>query len=120
MQSGQRHFFKRGRNHMPPDRKDLAGGFNGLFEIARYFKHRQNKKIAEAVSGEIAGLFLKPELKQVAHHRLRVGKRHQTVADIARRRHIELAPQASNSIYETSHGFYDEGQSYAIGAEASF
>ncbi|OFZ30507.1 MAG: hypothetical protein A2622_08895 [Bdellovibrionales bacterium RIFCSPHIGHO2_01_FULL_40_29] len=26
----------------------------------------------------------------------------------------------TNSIYETSHGFYDEGQSYAIGAEASF
>src|SRR3989338_2369247 len=92
MLSDQGYFFEGGRYHAAANREDLARFLDGLFKIAGDFKHRQNKKVAEVVSFELAG-FLKTKLKKLAHHRLRIGQGNEAISDIAGRRHIELAPQ---------------------------
>src|SRR3989338_5260164 len=85
------------------DREHFAGGSHGLLEIPRDLCHRRNEEVPEAVAlqGRVLG---ETVLKEPLHERFGIGQRHQAVADIAGRDHVELLAQAPRAAAVVRHG----------------
>ncbi len=98
------------RNVRGGGRKDTARDFqnfrrtaHGIGKIARNIGKRGQKEISEAVALEPAS-GLEAILKEPGKQRAVVGKGHHAIADIAGRKHIELAPQPPGTASVVGHG----------------
>ncbi len=66
---------------------------DGGVERADHLGQRGQEDVAEGVACELSAIEAVPE--EPVHERLVLGQRDQAVADVARRRHREVAPQAA-------------------------
>ena len=88
----EHHIRRRGRIDGSRDAKDLRGDFDGFMEVAGDASQRGQEQIAEAVSLEAASA-LKAVLEEPGHQGLVFRKCHHAVADVTRRKDLEIATQ---------------------------
>ena len=84
----------RGRRHDAAlDGEHATDLGDGGVERADDLRQRGQEDVAEGVAGQLAAIEAVPE--EPVHQRLVLGQRDQAVADVARRRHRQVAPQAA-------------------------
>jgi hypothetical protein len=82
---------RRGEN-APANRQHFARELDRFLKVARDRGERRQKEVSEAVPLQAASAG-ETELKQAGEKTGVLGERHHAVADIARRQHLEIAPQ---------------------------
>ena len=87
----QRGGMRRGRNHGPLHGQHVADLGDRGIERADDLGERRQKEVAEVVAGQLAAV--EAVLEQAPHQRLVLGEGDEAVANIARGRHLEVAPQ---------------------------
>ena len=87
----QLHVRRGHRQHPAGDGQHLAHTLHGPVKAGHDAVQGRQKQVAEALACKAP--IGKAVIEQLLHGRLRIGKRHNTVADIARRKHSEVLPE---------------------------
>ncbi len=92
--SAEPHVDERRRVDLAPHRQDRLGGHDRLVKIAGDAGQGGQEEVAEGMADQAAAV-REAVLEEARQQVLVVGQRDDAVADVARRQHAELAPQAS-------------------------
>ena len=101
------HGVERRRQDGPPHGQHLARDADRVEEVARDLGEGGEEEVPEAVARELP-VAREPELEELRHQRLDLRQRDETVADVARRQHLELVAQPSRAAPVVGHG--DDGR----------
>ena len=83
------------RDDTPADGEHAGRLRDRAVEAAEQVRHPGEEQVAEAVPGELAGR--EPVLEELADQRLVLGQRGQAAPQVARSRHVEVAPQPAGA-----------------------
>ena len=112
----QMYVLIRDRQHAARDGQNVSHAVYRFVKRTGNAVHGSQKQIAEALPGKAA--LGKAVVEQLLHGRLGIGKRHDAVADIARRQHAEILPQHAGAAAVVCDG-HNGGNVLRIGLQAA-
>lgn len=112
----QTHVLIGHRENTARNGQDVPHAVDRFVEGAGNAVHGRQKQVAEALACKAP--IGKAVIEQLLHGRLRIGKRHNTVADIARRKHSEVLPEHTGAAAVVRDG-HDRGDIPRIGLQAA-